>query len=776
MAAHTQTDRPMSVKTPLGDDVMLLGGFTGQEAISQLFHYHLDLFVEHTKKGDKPVPKQIAIEELLGKSITIEMALPDDKKRYFNGICNRISQGGMDETFMSYRVELVPKFWLLTRTQRCRIFQPPESTVPQILKKVLQGIDIEDKIQGTFHPRDYCVQYRETDFAFASRIMEEEGIFYYFKHEDGKHVMVLANTPAGHADILGKPEVIFDAVGGGNRQDDRVYEWSKVQELRSGKVTLWDYTFEKPDSHLEASAEIQANAEAGAVTHKLKVGQNGTMEIYDYPGAYAQRFDGIDKGGGEKPADVQKIFQDNARTTGIRMQQEAVGSLTIHGAGNVRGFVAGHKFTLKEHIHANGEYVLTGVQHSARQAGLLSSQSEGYTYSSTFTCIPVAVPFRPQRVTPKALVQGTQTAVVVGPPGEEIFCDKYSRVKVQFHWDREGKKDAGSSCWIRVATIWAGTGYGIINVPRIGQEVVVDFLEGDPDQPIIIGSVYNAAVMPAFGLPDKKMVMGFKSNSTPGGGGYNELTMDDTKGTEKITIHGQFDMNTTVEHDQTTTVHNNRTDVIDVDDSETVGGNQIQHVVKDQTVNIDANRTETVGKNETVTVHGNRTETVDKNETVTVTQNRTHTVTKNETLTVALMRTHSVGINEMINVGAAQQVTVGGTRALTVAKDHTIAVGGAQTMTIAKDLNETVSKNHIEKIAQNFSVTVGKDEAHDIKKKLSLTVGEEIVIKTGKSSITMKKDGTIQIEGKDITLKASGKINGKASKDITLKGQKIAEN
>jgi type VI secretion system secreted protein VgrG len=493
--------------------------------------------------------------------------LVDGEKRYFSGICNRISQGERDENFTRYRMEVVPQFWLLTKRAQSRIFQ--QMTVPDILKKVLTGLDVTYEIQGTFHPRDFCVQYRETDFNFASRLMEEEGIFYFFKHNSDGHQMVVANTPQSHPDLPNTSKIIFEDVQGGNREEDRIYEWEKVQELRSGKYTLWDHCFELPHKHLEAEANILDSIQVGRVSHKLKVGGNEKLEIYDYPGEYAQRFDGIQPGGGDRAGDLQKIFQDNRRTTDIRIQEEAVPGLAIQGASNCRHFVSGYKFTLQKHFDADGLYVLTTLNHSAQQAAEYRSDGANFSYSNSFTCIPLAMPFRPQRLTPKPVVQGTQTAVVVGPAGEEIFTDKYGRVKVQFHWDREGKRDENSSCWIRVATLWAGKQWGIINIPRIGQEVIVDFLEGDADQPIIMGSVYNAEQMPANGLPDAKVISGLKTN-THKGKGYNEVSLDDTAKKEKITIHAQYDMGTTVQHDDTQTIINDRRITVDGIHHETI--------------------------------------------------------------------------------------------------------------------------------------------------------------------------------------------------------------
>ena len=628
---YTQENRVLEVTTPLGKDVLLLVGFTGQEAVSRLFSFQLDLMAENDK--------DIAFDKLLGQKISIRVTLPKDQKRFFSGICNRFSQGEQDEIFTRYRLEMVPELWKLTKKAQSRIFQ--HKSVPDILKKVLEGLDVTYEIQGNFHPRDFCVQYRETDFNFASRVMEEEGIYYFFKHTSDGHKMVVANTRQSHPDMPSNSKLIYEDVEGGRRDEDRVYDWEKTQELRSGKYTLWDHCFELPHKHLETEANILDTVLAGKISHKFKVDGNDKFEIYDYPGEYAQRFDGVDRGGGDRAGDLQKIFQDNKRTVDLRMDEEAATGLVIQAASNCRQLVSGHKFTVERHFNADSEYVITSLSHSARQGDYRTNQSE-FQYSNQFTCIPSALPFCPQRLTPKPVVQGTQTAIVVGPAGEEIFTDKYGRVKVQFHWDREGKNDAESSCWVRVATLWAGKQWGVVHIPRIDQEVIIDFLEGDPDQPIIIGSVYNAREMPPYGLPDNKTQSGIKSRSSKGGtpANFNEIRFEDKKGQEQVYIHAEKNEDIIVEND----------------------------------------KTENVGHNETITIQNDRVETVMGNETLSVVKDRTRTVSQNETVTVALMRTHTVGINEMINVGASQEVTVGLMRALTV--------GVNQAMTIGKDLSE----------------------------------------------------------------------------------------
>jgi type VI secretion system secreted protein VgrG len=626
--SYTQENRAMEVTTPLGKDKLLLVGFTGQESISRLFSFHVDLLAENNT--------DIAFDKLLGQKITIRLDLLERDKRHFNGICIRMVQGERGEVFTSYRMEIVPQLWILTKKAQSRIFQ--QMTVPDILKKVLDGLDVTYEIQGKFHPRDFCVQYRETDFNFASRLMEEEGIYYFFKHSDGSHKMVVANTIQSHTDLPGRSKITYEDVAGGTRDEDRIYDWEKVQELRSGKYTLWDHCFELPHKHLEAEANILDSVQAGKVSHKLKVGGNDKFEIYDYPGEYAQRFDGVDRGGGDRAGDLQKIFEDNRRTTDIRIQEEALPGLTIQGASNCRHFVSGYKFTLQEHFNADGQYVLTNVSHSARQSGNYRSDGGDFHYSNSFTCIPSAAPYRPQRLTPKPVVQGTQTAIVVGPSGEEIFTDKYGRVKVQFHWDREGKNDEKSSCWVRVGTVWAGKQWGAIHIPRIDQEVIVDFLEGDPDQPIIVGSVYNAREMPPYKLPDNKTQSGIKSRSSLRGSAdnFNEFRFEDKKGEEQVYLHAEKDCKIEVEHDRN------------------------QHVGNDETTTIDHNESRTIGNDQTLTVQNNRTTTVMMDHSETVGKNQTITISTNQSITVGASQSTMVGASITITAGAAITISAGG--------------------------------------------------------------------------------------------------------------------
>jgi type VI secretion system secreted protein VgrG len=537
--------------------------------------------------------------------------------------------------------------------------------------------------------------------------------------------------------------------------------WHIAREVQPGVFVHRDFDFEKPSVDLTTTKSL---------VRKYTL---SNYEVYDYPGTYHEKPDG------EHYAHV--------RIDEFGAQFEQAQALT-----NYRGISVGCCFELQGHDVSkdDSKYIVTGATQS-----LESSQYESGDGSSefrcTFTALSTKQQFRPRRATPKPFVQGPQTAVVVGPAGDEIYTDKYGRVKVQFHWDRRGKKDENSSCWVRVSHPWAGKGWGAISTPRIGQEVIVDFLEGDPDQPIITGRVYNEENQPPFGFPAGAVISGVKSD-THKGSGFNEMSLDDTAGAERVFIHGQFNMDTVVEHDQTTTVHNCRTDVIDVDDSETVGGNQTLHVVKNQTANIDINRTETVGGNETITVQGHRSETVNSGEDVTVTGSRVHTVNGAQATTITLAenhavgaaRAHEVGGAELIAIGAAQTITVGAIQSITVGGSQKVKIGGPQTADIWAAQSVNVGAAASLKVGADQSITVegsrvtqvGKDDGLKVTKNLVIDAGDAITIKTGDASISMKKNGTIQIKGKDITILGSGKINVKADKDILMKGSKIKQN
>jgi type VI secretion system secreted protein VgrG len=774
MTAFSQKNRALQVKTPLGEDKLLITGFRGNESLSNLFLFEMDLIADNATEVD--------FSKVVGKQITLKIATPgkgsDPEWRYIDGICAVFSQSDRNERFTRFSAEVVPKVWLLTQQSQSRIFQL--KSVPDILKEVLKGFDCDWKLQGHYEPREYCVQYRETDFDFASRLMEEEGIFHFFNHSDSGHKMVVADNPQSHPEVPGLTTARYGMIEGGLRKADHIYSWRKIQSLRTAKYTLWDHNFQQPTQNLEAKVEITDSIQAGTVSHKLKDQTNASLERYDFPGAYAVRFDGVSPSGGAQSDRLQKILDDKDRTVKLRMQAEAAEALKIEGTSSCANFVAGHKFTLDRHFDANGDYVLVSVAHDASIIDSYTSGAEGQEFSCTnsFTCIPFQLPYRPPRKTLRPFVHGVQNAIVVGPAGDEIFTDKYGRVKVQFYWDRHGKKDANSSCWLRVGSSWAGKQWGFIQIPRMGQEVLVAFVEGNPDEPVIVGSVWNPETMPTYGLPGNKTRSGVQTRSSLSGGAanFNEIRFEDKKGSEELYVHAEKDQNNVVEHDETTEVGHDRTEHVGHDEKITIDNNRTEKVGVNEDITIGSNRTEKVGVNETITIGSNRTEQVGANESITVAANRTRNVGQNETVTVALNRARTIGINDAITVGAAQAITVGAVQAITVGADQTNTIGANQATNVAGNRTESVGSDEHVGIQGKRSHEVQKNDTLTVGKELSITAGDSITLTTGSASITMQKDGTITIKGKDITVDGSGEINAKASKNIVMKGQKILQN
>ncbi|HXH08257.1 MAG TPA: type VI secretion system tip protein TssI/VgrG [Alphaproteobacteria bacterium] len=544
---YRQTGRLVTLTTPLGEDVLLLEGFTGQEGISQLFHFTLYLLSEDPA---------ISFEAIVGKPATIHIDT-ENGLRHINGIISQFSQGFTDGSLFRYHAVLVPWLWKLTRRVNSRIFQ--NKTVPDIIERIFQELGFSDfrmQLAGNYPTRAYCVQYRESDFNFVSRLMEEEGIFYFFDHEDNRHTLILGDSSHVHSPITGQSSLPY-APAGGPRDGYSVTSWLQEQEVRSAEYTLRDYNFETPSTDLTVNTPTI-----------LTVGLDDRLEIYDYEGKYLKRAEG-------------------ERYVKLRMQAEEAPHTRILAASDCPGLIPGHLFTLTHHFRDefNRAYLLTVVNHEG--ASNLRQGSVGASYSNSFTCIPEGTLFRPPRLTPKPMIRGPQTALVVGKQGEEIWTDKYGRVKVQFHWDREGELDENSSCWIRVAQSWAGKRWGTLFIPRIGQEVIVQFLEGDPDQPIITGCVYNAEMMPPYELPNEQTKSTIKTLSSKGGGGFNEIRFEDHKGSEQIFIHAERDQDNRVKHDSLEWVGQDRHLIIQRDQLELVQGDKHLTVKGDHNEQVD---------------------------------------------------------------------------------------------------------------------------------------------------------------------------------------------
>jgi type VI secretion system secreted protein VgrG len=593
--ATTQNDRLMQITTPLGPDFLLLNRFDAVEGISKLFSIEAELLHEETTADFDPTV--VDPQALLGRSVTISIKSTDGASREFSGIVNQFTQGNRDARFSYYRVSIVPHVWLLTQSSQSRIFQ--QMSVPDILKKVFAGFEFKFVTQAKYEPRNYCVQYRETDFDFASRLMEEEGIFYYFEHAEGKHKIVFGDSQQAHPDCPGNSEVpFFVNVGDPDDFVSSVNTFLGGYRVQTGKVTLWDYNFQLPTNHL-------INEQSSVFSY----GDNQKLEVYDYPGGYARKYDGISKSGGEQSGELQKVFEDGKGTAKDVLEALDSTCNTISALSDWCGLTAGHRFTLSKHPNSelNGKYTITNATHSAEQNPSYSSaEAIPEPYRNRFTCIPQGAGkpgFVPQLVTPKPIVHGSQTAFVVGPSGEEIYTDKFGRVKVQFHWDRDGQVNEGSSCWIRVAQTWSGNKWGSMFIPRVGMEVIVHFLEGDPDRPIITGCVPNPQTMPPYTLPDEKTKSTIKSNSTKGGGGFNEFRFEDKKGSEQIFIHAEKDQDLRVKNDCKEIIIRDRHLIVERDQFEKVkkdkhlqvAGDQIEKVGGNMHLNVSSNKEQKIG-------------------------------------------------------------------------------------------------------------------------------------------------------------------------------------
>ena len=626
---YSQTHRAFKIYTPLDFDQLLFYRMTGEEELGRPFRYELHLLSQDDS---------IAIDRLLGNPAHVSVdctggSASMDGERIFHGLVSRFGLIGYVGRLALYHAELRPWLWFLSRTADCRIFQ--DKSVPEIAAEIFNDngfSDFEDLCTETYAPREYCVQYRESDLNFVSRLLEQEGIYYYFRHEKDKHTLVLIDSIASHEDcpVQGPlPYLTRDSAGDAPARE-YIHQWEIEREVKPGVYVHTDFDFTKPRADLAGSCQV------------ARAHPRAELEVFDYPGL----------------AYESSQSDTYART---RIEEMQVGHEEARAATNCRRLATGYLFDLSGFPRSdqNRKYLLKAM----------SYRLEGNDYDTTTAAAPEIFqadframeskePFRPARITPKPTVQGPQTAIVVGRAEEEIWTDEYGRVKVQFHWDRYGRRDENSSCWIRCSHPWAGKRWGAISIPRIGQEVIVDFLEGDPDRPIITGRVYNRDTMPPYELPQGAVVSGTKSD-THKGSGYNELSMDDTAGQEKITIHAQYDMGTTVEHDDSQTVHNNRT----------------------------------------IKVDGTHTETIDKDTKITITEGN---------------------------------------------YDHKVNTGKG-TYYVKGEVKETYDNKQETTIANELVITSKGSHVH-------VTAATEIQLEVGASTLLMKSDGSIKLNGVDIAI------------------------
>jgi type VI secretion system secreted protein VgrG len=538
-------NREVKIKSPLGEDVLLFEAMHGEEHLGGGFEYQLSALSQN---------HALDLSALLGQTITLKVELPKSEFRYFNGYVVSFSMESGTQRHTRYRLVLRPWTHLLSLTSTSRIFQ--NKAVPDIVKEVFRDAkltDFRESLNGTYRKLEYSVQYRESDLNYVSRLMEQEGIYTFFEHEDGKHTLVLADSITAHSTFAGYEKVPFFPAGDTNQHhDDSIASWSVGRQMRPGAFSSSDYDFTRPSAKLLTRLK-----------RPMKQG-HADPEVYDYPGEFLKSAEG-------------------EQHVKVRLDELQASFEVAHADGTVHGLFAGGLFTLEGHPRAdqNNEYLVTAASYTLAGNAHEAGEGEGRGFMGSYSCLNSQQQFRAPSRTPRPKVDGPQTATVVGKPGEEISTDQYGRVKVKFHWDLDPARDESSSCWVRVSQVWAGAQWGAMHIPRIGQEVIVDFLEGDPDRPIITGRVYNGMQMPPYGLPENMTQSGIKSRSTPGGtpSNFNEIRFEDKKGKEELHIQAEKDKTVLVKHDRSASVGAN--------DSISVGGDRSVHVTGNLAVTVD---------------------------------------------------------------------------------------------------------------------------------------------------------------------------------------------
>jgi len=637
MGSFTQNGRFLTIDTPLGTDELLLTSIEGVELISSLFQFQLSALSSNL---------EIKPEDLIGKPITA--SINNKIGRVFNGFVSHFSFGESKSSgFREYHITMVPWLWFLGKTEGRRIFQ--NLNTKDIVGQIFSDLGFNDfdfKANGG-SVREYCVQYNESDLDFVLRLLEEEGYACYFTHEASKHTFVIVDKANAYEEC---PESNLTYAKGSSPQAG-IHVWQHVYEFRKGGWTLNDYNFKEPNKNLMAETKS-----------KSKFAKNGKFKHYSYSDLYD--------------------FGSGAKLVKVRMEAEEARINTIEGQSNCSSFYAGGFFKLDQHEAKSekGSYLLLAVHHSAHDSSYHTGQnSEDTDYRNSFTCMPSDIHYRPMQNHIRPVMKGPQSALVTGPSGEEIYIDDLGRIKVQFIWDRDGQKDENSSCFLRVMQSWAGNGWGTSFIPRIGHEVIVSFVDGDPDRPIVTGTVYNGNNKPPY---PSKTQSGIKTRSTKNAtaANFNELRFEDKKGSEQVYIHAEKNLDTMVENDQTLTVDNDRT-------------KQIKH---DEKLTIGNDRTKTVKHDENSTIENDRNKTVKNNQSETIDSNKT------------------------IEVG----------------KDHRESVAGHMTINVDKDLKESIKGKYLEDVTKEYSLHA-KTITMDADEKIIIKTGSAQIVMKSNGDITI---------------------------------------
>ncbi|AOI68732.1 type VI secretion system tip protein VgrG [Burkholderia ubonensis] len=711
--------RVFTLNSPHGDDLKF-HTLDGSDELGRLFEFRIEALADS---------HSLSLKDLLGKPVTVRIEQQDQSTRYLNGIVARASLAGRRaERYYGYELIVRPWLWLATRRSDCRIFQ--HKTVPDIVQEVLStyGFPIESHLAESYVPREYCVQYNETDAAFVSRLMEFEGIYYWFRHAEDTHTLMLGDAMSSHTALPGYETIPYIARDRTAIADEEHIDgWLPAQQVSVGKHQTTDYDYTKPRADL-SSQKVDPRGH-----------DHDSFTSFEWPGGYRDDAPG-------------------AHYSRVRLEEQQAEHERASADTDVRGAAPGYLFTLAHCPRAdqNREYLIVRCQYRFQENAYASDRgTEAVVHQTMMLVQPSSLPFRSPRETPRPRTNGPQTATVVGPPGEEIWTDQYGRVKLQFRWDRYGQSNQDSSCWVRVSSPWAGGGFGGVQIPRVGDEVVVDFLNGDPDEPIVTGRVYNGEKMPPWGLPGSATQSGLLSRSSPGGTTEhaNAFRFEDKKGAEQLWMHAERNFDAETEADHSLSVGHDHTHTVGNDETMQVKNDRQRSVGQDETVNIGRHRVAQIKGNETQGVVGDRTRTVGKKETVTIVADREATIGGSHTESVTHAKTETIGDGKTLSVGQLYQTTSKDMKTL-VASAHTEEIG-TRTSTIVKAHTHTVGGEH--------TVNVGANHTTNVQHQMTVNAGDQLSLVCGHSSMVMKSDGTITIQGVNVTSTGtnSHSVNGK---------------
>jgi type VI secretion system secreted protein VgrG len=645
MAAFAQTSRLLNFTSPLGDDVLLPERLTGVEGISELFDYRLELLAETETSVD---PKKI-----VGQKVCVSISADDSgTMRYINGIVASFEMTGGDLDFNTYRARVVPNLWTLTLNENTRVFQ--DKTVVDVIKAVLSPYNISpsDQTSATYTPMEYCTQYRETDFAFISRLMEQHGIIYFFSHTKDDHTFTLQDVSSKLSDCAIQSTFRF-APEPNPREgfyDFVIREFISRSTLVTGKHTAWDYSFIRDKAVLSPSEAT-----------KGPLGSNSN-EQYDYANSAAAYL--------KKDSSDSKINDLTEFFATIRRDSADAETLVAEGTSNAIPMQTGYTFTLSKYPQdaVNTKYLLTRIEHEVQQLPPYRTRTAAppQPYTNRFRAVPSAIRFRAPIDTVKPVVSGMHTGFVVVQSGEDSYMDKYGRVNVQFWWDRLRKPNTPDNTWLRVAQSWAGKGWGTYYWPRVGDEVLIGFIEGDPDQPIVVGSVYNGVNMPKYDPAGQYTLSGILTRSSKGGGAANanELRFEDLAGSEQIFMNAEKDYDLHVEHDwhtmvgneQHTTITSNRFDQVGGDSHLLIKGKHLEQINGENDLNVQGNQIVSVGGNRDHTVSGNLTESISGSSNISVSSSLSEKVGSTYSLTVG--QDFEIQATANCDVTAMSQITL----------------------------------------------------------------------------------------------------------------------